>query len=87
VSCGDSSEIDCGEVIEWLFEYLDGELGADRIIKIKQHLDECGSCLTEHEQDLLLKALIRRSCGGECAPERLRAKILLHINEVRLQLD
>jgi mycothiol system anti-sigma-R factor len=86
VSCGNPHETDCSEVLDRLFQYLDGELESNYVGKIKQHLDECGPCLSEHDLDEVLKMLIRRACGGECAPEQLRTRILLQITEVRLQL-
>lgn len=86
MSCGNPHETDCSEVLDHIYQYLDGELGDVDVHKIRQHLDECGPCLTEYDLDLMLKALVRRSCGGDCAPEDLRAKILLRITEVRLQL-
>jgi mycothiol system anti-sigma-R factor len=72
-------------VLDRLYEYLDGELEGDYLGKIKQHLHECGPCLTEHEVDQMLKALVRRSCGSDYAPEDLRARIILQITEVRVQ--
>jgi mycothiol system anti-sigma-R factor len=86
MSCGNPHETDCSEVLERLYEYLDGELDAHYLGKIEQHLHECGPCLTEHDVDLMLKALVRRSCGGDCAPDDLRARIMLQITQVRLQL-
>lgn len=86
MSCGDPHEIDCSEVLGRLYEYLDGELDASHLGKIKQHLHECGPCLTEHDIDRMLKALVRRSCGGDCAPDDLRSRIMLQITQVRLQL-
>ncbi|MDQ1287021.1 MAG: hypothetical protein QG622_586 [Actinomycetota bacterium] len=86
MSCGNPHETDCGEVLDHIYQYLDGELGDVDVDKIRQHLTECGPCLTEYDLDLMLKALVRRSCGGDCAPGDLRAKILLRISEVRLQL-
>lgn len=86
MSCGNPHETDCGEVLERLYEYLDGELDSGSLGKIKQHLHECGPCLTEHEVEQMLKALVRRSCGGDCAPEELRSRIMLQITEVRVQL-
>jgi mycothiol system anti-sigma-R factor len=86
MSCGNSSEGDCGEILRRIHQYLDGELDADDVDKIRQHLDECAPCLGEYDIDLMLKALVRRSCGGECAPEQLREKILSRISEARLHL-
>jgi anti-sigma factor (TIGR02949 family) len=86
VSCGNPHETDCSEVLGHLYEFLDGELDLHDLDKIKQHLHECGPCLTEHQVEQMLKSLVRRSCGGDCAPEDLRARIIFQITEVRLQL-
>jgi mycothiol system anti-sigma-R factor len=55
--------------------------------KIRQHLDECGPCLKQYDLDLALKALIRRSCACEPAPQELRTKILTRITTVRIELE
>lgn len=86
MSCGNPHQTPCSEVLERLYEYLDGELEAHDVGKIKQHLRECSPCLTEHEVDRMLKALVRRSCGGDCAPDDLRARIMLQIAEVHIKL-
>jgi mycothiol system anti-sigma-R factor len=86
MSCGNPHETDCGEVLDRVYEYLDNELDAAAVGKIRQHLDECGPCLSEYDLDLVLKALVKRTCGGDAAPEELRARILLKITEVRLTL-
>jgi mycothiol system anti-sigma-R factor len=86
VSCGNPHETDCSEVLERVYQYLDGELDTHAVGKIRQHLEECGPCLSEYDLDVVLKALVRRSCGGECAPDQLRTRILLQITEVRFQL-
>jgi mycothiol system anti-sigma-R factor len=86
MSCGNPHETDCGEVLDRVYEYLDGELDQHAVGKIRQHLDECGPCLSEYDLDEVLKALVKRTCGGDCAPEELRTRILLKITEVRLTL-
>jgi mycothiol system anti-sigma-R factor len=86
VSCGNPHETDCSEVLKRLYEYLDGELANHDLGKVKQHLHECGPCLTEYDVDQMLKRLVRRSCGGDCAPDDLRARIMVQITTVRLQL-
>jgi len=86
VSCGNPHGTDCREVLGRVFEYLDGELGEIDVVRIRQHLEECAPCLSEYDLDVMLKALIRRSCACEAAPETLRARIMVHISEVRLQL-
>ena len=73
---------DCADVVLRLFEYVDNEAGEADCRLIQQHLDECGSCLQEYERDVLLKALVRRACGCEPAPESLRSQILARITSV-----
>jgi mycothiol system anti-sigma-R factor len=70
---------DCADVVLRLFEYVDHEAEEADARVIQQHLDECGSCLREYERDVLLKALVRRACGSELAPETLRTQILARI--------
>jgi mycothiol system anti-sigma-R factor len=86
VSCGNPHDVDCREVLDRVYEYLDGEMGAGDIDRIRQHLDECSPCLKQYDLDVALKALLRRSCVCEQAPEELRARIMVRITEVRLEL-
>jgi mycothiol system anti-sigma-R factor len=86
VSCGDPHDTDCREVLDRVFEFLDGELADLDVSRIEQHLDECGPCLKQYDLDVALKALLRRSCVCEQAPEELRQKIMVRITEVRLEL-
>jgi len=86
MSCGHPHDTDCREVLVKVYEYLDGELDGETVEKIKVHLDECGPCLSEYDLDVALKRLVRRSCGGDCAPDELRARIVMEISQVRLHL-
>lgn len=83
MSCGNHHDTDCGEVLDKVYTYLDHELGPQDYAKIRQHLVECGPCLRQYDLDGAVKALVRRSCSGEAAPEALRRKILVRITEVR----
>jgi mycothiol system anti-sigma-R factor len=87
VSCGKPHETDCSEVLDRVFEYLDNEMDTLDCAKIKQHLEECAPCLREYNLDVALKALIRRSCACEPAPEALRMRVLTRITEVRLEVE
>ena len=87
MSCGNHHDTDCREVLDRVFEYLDNEMAELDCAKIKQHLEECGPCLQEYDLDQALKALIRRSCACEQAPDELRARILTRITQVRIEYD
>ena len=85
MSCGNPHETKCSEVLDRVYEYLDGELDEHDVAKIRQHLEECRPCLSQYDIDLALKALLRRSCVCEPAPQELRARIMVRITEVRAQ--
>jgi mycothiol system anti-sigma-R factor len=86
VSCGKEHETPCGEVLQRVFEYLDGEMADLDCAKIRVHLEECAGCLDEYHQDELLKAIVRRSCACETAPEDLRSRILASITVQTVQI-
>ena len=87
MSCGNHHDTDCREVLDRVYEYLDSELGPPDYAKIKQHLEECGPCLRQYDLDEAVKALVRRSCACEPAPDELRRKIMVRITQVRVDHD
>jgi mycothiol system anti-sigma-R factor len=87
MSCGNPHDTDCREVLDRVYEYLDGEMTSHDVAKIRQHLEECSPCLTEYDLDVALKALLRRSCACESAPDALRQRIMVKITEVRIQFN
>jgi anti-sigma factor (TIGR02949 family) len=86
VSCGNPHETPCEEVLDHLYEYLDGEMPSELRVKFRQHFVECAPCLRQHGLEEVVKALVKRSCS-EHAPEELRAKVLLKIRQVRVEVD
>jgi mycothiol system anti-sigma-R factor len=86
MSCGKPHATDCREVLDKLYEYLDSEVTADDVHKIREHLDECAPCLREHDLEQVLKTLVRRSCQDR-APDGLRVKIMARITQVRVQYE
>jgi mycothiol system anti-sigma-R factor len=84
MSC-DADDDDCAQALARVYEYLDGELSASDLDRIREHLDDCGPCLRQYDLDTALKALVRRSCR-ESAPADLRDRIMVKITEVRIEL-
>jgi mycothiol system anti-sigma-R factor len=82
VSCGQPHRTDCGEVLAEVFLYLDGEITRERHDLIREHLDECSPCLRKYGIEQEVRALVARTCGGDRAPEALRAKVLGRLREV-----
>ncbi|MCU1537417.1 MAG: anti-sigma factor [Humibacillus sp.] len=77
---GGGEATDCSEALLRVYEFLDGELGPAECAKIQAHLDACGPCLKEYDLDTTLKALVKRSCECEQAPDTLRTTIMTRIS-------
>lgn len=84
MGCGDPHDLDCAQVLGELFAYLDSEQTMLDPAEIRRHLQECGPCLTEHDRDAAMKALLKRSCACEPAPESLRVRIVASITTIRI---
>ncbi|SDQ07846.1 mycothiol system anti-sigma-R factor [Quadrisphaera sp. DSM 44207] len=78
---------DCREVLDRVYEYVDGELGPHDLDLIRVHLAECAPCLRQYDLEALVKQLVRRSCQEDRAPEALRLRIVARISEVRLTAE
>ena len=82
MSCGKPHETPCSEVLDRVYEYLDGELDRQRVHVIKEHLDECSPCLAAYGLEDAVKSIVKRSCSDP-APADLRSKVLARIQDVR----
>ena len=74
-NCGEGHETDCSEVLAEVWLFLDHECDQTRRELLSRHLDECAPCLAEYGIDEKLKALLASKCGGEHAPDGLRARL------------
>jgi mycothiol system anti-sigma-R factor len=86
MSCGKPHEVDCAQILDRVYVFLDGEAEDRSVDQIRRHLDECAPCLQKYDLERAVKALVHRSCGAEHAPEDLRAKVLLRIKQVRVEI-
>lgn len=86
MSCGEPHETPCSEVLDKVYLYLDGEADDHDHDHIRLHLDECSPCLRKYGLEQAVKALVARSCA-EHAPVDLRDRVLLKIQQVRIEID
>jgi mycothiol system anti-sigma-R factor len=86
MSCGKPHEVDCSDILERVFLFLDREMDDADCSKIQHHLDECAPCLQKYDLEGLVKSLVARSCGCDKPPSDLRAKVLTRIREVHVEL-
>jgi mycothiol system anti-sigma-R factor len=75
VSCGNAHEIDCGQILNEVYLFLDLECSDERRAAIQHHLDECGPCLSQYGLEQEVKALVARCCGTDRAPAELRDRL------------
>jgi mycothiol system anti-sigma-R factor len=89
MSCGEGhakdTATDCSEVLGRMFVFIDNELDQAGCEQIQQHLDECGPCLAKYDLERTVKSLVARSCT-EVAPEGLRQRVMLSLQQVRIQV-
>ena len=71
--------IDCGEVLDRLYEFLDGELTEVRADEVKEHLSDCHPCLKVKEFEAAYVRFLEARARARCAPEGLRKRILEQI--------
>lgn len=65
---------DCKQAVEQLYEFLDGELTAEKRTSIAGHLDACGHCLDAFEFHTELKTVISEKCRTDL-PDGLRDRV------------
>ncbi|HKN99895.1 MAG TPA: mycothiol system anti-sigma-R factor [Pseudonocardiaceae bacterium] len=87
MSCGKPHKTDCSQVLAEVWRLLDGECSGDERRKLEQHLDECGPCLEQYGLEEHLKELLARKCGGDHAPDTLKAKLRASIRQVVVDTD
>lgn len=75
---GSDARVDCGQTIERLYHYLDGELTDERRRQIQRHLDECPPCVDAYGFEMELRQVIANRCRDHVPPsllDRVRAAL------------
>jgi mycothiol system anti-sigma-R factor len=76
----------CERALERMYEFLDNEIDTVSGDAIRRHLAECEPCLDRFDIEQAVKAVVRRGCGGEHAPEHLRTRIVTQLTVIRQSL-
>ena len=79
-------DIDCVEVLQQVYLYLDGEIEDADKRDVRQHIEDCAPCLREFGIEQEVKALVARCCGGEAAPDALRERLRIKLAQVSLEM-
>jgi mycothiol system anti-sigma-R factor len=81
----DPSVAECADFLEQIVYFIDNELAAADCAAVREHLDTCNPCLERYDLQRTVKAVVARSCS-EVAPTELRAKVMLRLQQVRIQV-
>lgn len=74
----------CEEALTKLFEYIDGELSDEELLRIGAHLKDCPPCEAEHRINEKIRLLVSKA-NGESAPHQLRERVLSTIQMARTE--
>ncbi|KTR37960.1 MULTISPECIES: zf-HC2 domain-containing protein [Curtobacterium] len=72
------SGCDCSKAKAELEEFLHDELCREDAADIREHMESCEDCTSEHRVGVVLMETVKRACA-ETAPEQLRTEILARI--------
>lgn len=67
--------MNCQQVLQRLWQFLDGELDEEDSGKVARHLEECRRCFSRAEFERHLRAMVRRSCESEQVPPDLKERV------------
>jgi mycothiol system anti-sigma-R factor len=77
--------IDCSDVLDELYLYMDEETDPATRNQIRQHLEACAPCLKQYGLEQDVRALIARCCGGDRAPATLHERVRVRITELTVE--
>ena len=80
------TDAECEHVLARVYEFLDHEVDTATGDEIRAHLDECEPCLDRYDVEQAVKSIVKRCCGNDKAPERLRMSIMTSISVTRRSL-
>jgi len=81
----DPSAAECADFLEQIVFFIDNELAEADCAAVRKHLDTCNPCLEKYDLQRTMKAVVARSCT-EVAPTDLRNKVMLRLQQVRVEV-
>lgn len=76
------TEIDCEQVLEQVWTYLDGEMTEAEYLEVRTHVSECEGCGDKYQFQRRLLALIEAKCReGVPMPGELKQRLFRLLEE------
>ena len=73
--------IDCEDVLDEVWEFLDGEIEESRYVEIQSHVEECAGCGPRYEFQRALLTIIQIRCTQGPLPESVRRRLFRLLEE------
>lgn len=73
--------IECKDLIDVLYEYVDGDCDADLRQQLQAHIQACPSCIEKLGVEREIRELLRARCA-QAAPSELRHRITTQLRVV-----
>lgn len=72
----DSDMLTCHEALEWMFEFMDGELPDADAAKVDQHFKMCQACYPHLKLEESFRCRLQAAVGGSGVPDDVRSRVM-----------
>lgn len=79
--------LDCEAVMRQLWDYLDGELTAEREEAIRAHIAVCARCFPQYEFERAFLEALGRARREHTNPDRLRERLLVALRAEGMDVE
>ncbi|MDO5720526.1 MAG: mycothiol system anti-sigma-R factor [Actinomycetaceae bacterium] len=76
----------CDELVDFFYEFTDGELDEHALQRMRAHVHECERCADLVDVEMHIRDLIRRCCAQQ-APSSLRSRVITRIRTTHLRIE
>lgn len=75
------TELDCEQVLQMVWQFLDGEIDETRYVEIQVHVTACAECGPRYEFQRRLMDLIQQKCREGPVPVELKQRLFRLLEE------
>jgi anti-sigma factor (TIGR02949 family) len=79
--------MDCQQVVQQLWDYLDGELTEERMTDVRAHLKACRGCFPHFDFERAFLEAVAKSREEHAAPEDLRRKVMAKLRKAMAEAE
>lgn len=73
---GDSEMLTCQEALEWMYEFMDGELPDADSAKVDQHFQLCRACYPHLKLEENFRTRLQAAVGEGGVPDDVRSRVM-----------